>query len=955
MAIVDRPPKLPRHLSRLGSDLLRAGESRARVRFLPDGTLLGVANDLRQWDIDLGLHLTTMSGDSERFGAFCPSPNGELVAVVDELGADVIVFSLEDGREVHRLSHELAPGFVAWSPEGSLIATGGGEREKQVGKTVHLWDASTGAEENQLKANKGAVAGIVFSADGEMLAAGGDRSTKVWELRRASDGALKRLGKPRVFKHEEPVWRLLFSPHRDLLLSSTAHTVTCWELETGASRWTVTRPGYAQFACLRWSAELLLTAFGDTMLLIDPTSGDVVEQWPGIWGGVADMDVSPGGDVVAASGSFTTRVQLFELPTGRQRPEPTGAAGWMQDIVPSPDRTSAVTCSWDGQALYWERDQADMRLRRIFELRDGTRRVRCKAACFLPDGDIVVGYESHLQRWGVGEDSPRWERSFAHGWSLTLITSTADGRVVVCCDEASRRTYGHATFYDAENGEVLASRRLYWTIRRAVANEKHILLVGSKGAITVDSSSLEFSKETPYSGRWPSTLGALSPDGRLWVGRAGDIVSDVAKWSVLETQTGELVRELDLESEPVDMDFGLEGRVLVTAHAEERSLRFWDPLAGTLLQEFDLAPIVPHRIRCVGEHVIISERRGELVATRLPDLSYTVPTKPKKIDYITACQRALQAEPSPESWQVLCAAFDRWKELPDRMLEEAATVLEGWPDELRVAPDRWLDEVIEGRHQPRLRLVRILRYSQVLASGAINISRSHDLDGLIEIELAMGPIGPDAAKVITERFPDLKALKLYAQRIGDAGAKAIAAAPWTRLEVLRLGANTIRDAGAVALVTSPNLSSLMDLSLESNNFSQAAFETALTSATHLAGLERLNLSGTKIRGVKAITEAKHLTKLRSLVLSWLELGDDDLERLASAPHLEGLRTLVLKGCKLSLEAIGILADASFTSTLEVLDVEFAEDAYTVEQALAGYPNIEEVYDNRLRLDIEELM
>ena len=69
------------------------------------------------------------------------------------------------------------------------------------------------------------------------------------------------------------------------------------------------------------------------MLLIDPESGDVVEQWPGIWGGAADMDVAPSGDVIAMSGSFTTRVQLFELPSGRQRPDPAGAAGWMQDIA----------------------------------------------------------------------------------------------------------------------------------------------------------------------------------------------------------------------------------------------------------------------------------------------------------------------------------------------------------------------------------------------------------------------------------------------------------------------------------------------------------------------------------------------------------------------------------------------------------------------------------------------
>jgi WD40 repeat protein len=80
--------------------------------------------------------------------------------------------------------HTLNVWHVAFSPDGSLIASGSFD------KTIKIWRSDSGSLVRTLAGSKEAVVGIDFSPNGQMLASGGDDSSiRIW---RVSDGALLR-------------------------------------------------------------------------------------------------------------------------------------------------------------------------------------------------------------------------------------------------------------------------------------------------------------------------------------------------------------------------------------------------------------------------------------------------------------------------------------------------------------------------------------------------------------------------------------------------------------------------------------------------------------------------------------------------------------------------------------------------------------------------------------------
>ena len=110
-------------------------------------------------------------------------------------------------RQISRLNHDSWVNAVAFSPDGTRVATGSGEDYLGVG-SARVFDAATGAEVSRLD-HQGPVNAVAFSPDGTRVATGSgdtlsDCSARVFD---AATGA-----RSARLDHEGPVIAVAFSP-----------------------------------------------------------------------------------------------------------------------------------------------------------------------------------------------------------------------------------------------------------------------------------------------------------------------------------------------------------------------------------------------------------------------------------------------------------------------------------------------------------------------------------------------------------------------------------------------------------------------------------------------------------------------------------------------------------------------------------------------------------------------
>jgi WD40 repeat protein len=266
--------------------------------------------------------------------------------------------------------HHCAIRAAAFSPDGTILATGGGLPE-HAGE-LKLWDVASGIELLTLPGIAGAAEALAFSPDGSWLAsAGSDQTIRLWDCAAGREIAS-------LQGHTSSCRSLAFSPDGQTLASASwDQTVRLWEVPAGTVR-AVLRAG--------WSPTLAFSPDGQLVATWDGARD--VELWrvaaglrhttlqrsagvPADSSGLANwvLAYGPKGLLLASGASAAhtkdVAVELWDPATRQGGRVWTGDLDWISALAFSADGQFLAAGSWNGTVNFWE--AATGRRRATFE------------------------------------------------------------------------------------------------------------------------------------------------------------------------------------------------------------------------------------------------------------------------------------------------------------------------------------------------------------------------------------------------------------------------------------------------------------------------------------------------------------------------------------------------------------------------------------------------------------
>lgn len=154
--------------------------------FSPDGKTIAIVSFgdpeiVRLWNArTLQLRASFMYGQSSTGkdkvpGAIAFSPDSSIVAVTSQTDGTVMLWNTRTHKRLGVLAGPAEAVFdVAFSPDGTTVATAGGDGAAQ------LWDVKTRTQRGRLTGDEGAMNAVAFSNDGTTLATATERHVRLW-------------------------------------------------------------------------------------------------------------------------------------------------------------------------------------------------------------------------------------------------------------------------------------------------------------------------------------------------------------------------------------------------------------------------------------------------------------------------------------------------------------------------------------------------------------------------------------------------------------------------------------------------------------------------------------------------------------------------------------------------------------------------------------------------------
>ncbi|MEH2165100.1 MAG: NB-ARC domain-containing protein [Nostoc sp.] len=493
---------------------------------------------------------------------------------------------------------------IAFSPDGTLLATGDAEGE------LRLWEVATGKLVVNFAGHLGWVWSVAFSPDGQLLAScSSDKTIRLWDVNTSK--CLRTLS-----GHRSSIWSVAFSSDGQILASGGDEpTVRLWNVNTGDCHKILS--GHTdRIISVSWSpdGQTLASGSADFTIRLWKINGECDRILEGHSDRIWSLSFSPDGQTLA-SGSADFTIRLWEVSTGKCFNILQEHSDRVRSVVFSPDAQMLVSASDDQTVRIWETntgqclnilsghtnsvfsvafnadgqtiasgstDQTvklwDVSTGRCFKTLKGYSNSVFSVA-FNADGQIASGSTDQTVRlWDVSTGICLKKFTGHSGW-VTSVAFHPDGDLLA--SSSADRT---VRIWSVSTGQCLQTLKghVNWVQSVAFSPDRQILASGSDDQ-TIRLWSVSTGKclnilQGHSSWIWCVTF---SPNGEILASSSED--QTIRLWSI---STGECLQILEGHTSRVQaIAFSPDGQILSSA-SEDETVRLWSVDTGECLNIF---------------------------------------------------------------------------------------------------------------------------------------------------------------------------------------------------------------------------------------------------------------------------------------------------------------------------------------------------------------------------------
>ena len=603
-------------------DLVFRGHYCPPLAYSPTGDVLATSyekQDIRLWDTETLLPIATLKGHTARVESLEFSLDGELLASAARDGTvrlwnasrRVIAEQAPAANDkpdesqpsrLLRTLHDSAPPtnkgdlnqsgqLVAWSPDGSLLASDG------VDKNVILWDVETGERRATYETND-IVHSLFFSADQQQLmAVPFQPDVSVIDVRTGTAISMTLPEQPRLAALSAKGDTLVYSG------KSTPAELVVWNVQDKSVRWRLS--GHTdQIATLSFFPDGKRLASGGkdrAVVVWDLTTGKEVYRVDH-GGRVRCVAVSPDGQTLASTGDGG--VKLWDAANGNEKGELPGV-DYCVPIAFSPDGSTAATEFQSSRIRLW--DMAT--LKPTLTLIDKPHARRDLA--FSPDGKVLASAcgDGLIELWDVrrgilpktapasasvesdkSQSSRLLWRVSGHSDEVLALASSPDGSLVA----SSSKDHAVKT-WDADTGKL---RNEFAATAKTIVHSLFFLPHSQQlVAVAYTNHSVQIETETgaTVEFKFPHAAyrAAISTDGRTL---AYVLQNDKTRIEVCDVQTQTATCGIAGHKAQIECLAFFPGGKKLASGGDDNDVIVWDLSNGTELFHVDHGG----RVRCVA-------------------------------------------------------------------------------------------------------------------------------------------------------------------------------------------------------------------------------------------------------------------------------------------------------------------------------------------------------------------